>query len=119
MNPDRKAELIILLFTCNLRIDLCLLEYLKATYPILICLFLIKLEIQSPTSLVLNDFPTIDISSLTIPSVIDFSTAFLIKEDSSSSLKAYSNIIPADSIVAKGLAMFFPVAFGYDPFNMF
>ena len=75
----------------------------------------ISLANQSPISLVLNALLPSAKSSVTIDFSRDESTTLLIKSASSFRLNVSSNIIAADKIVANGFAMFFPVAWGYDP----
>ena len=71
---------------------------------------------QSPTSLVLYALDPFGArSSVTIPSSNDLLTTLLIASASAFKPKASSNIIAADKIVANGLAIFNPVACGYDP----
>jgi len=69
--------------------------------------------IQSPTAEVLIAFDlSSHKSSVTAPATIEASTAFLINAPSSISEKAYSNIMAAYRMVAHGLAIFNPAAWG-------
>lgn len=71
---------------------------------------------QSPTSLVLYAFDPFGAkSSVTTPCSNDLLTTALMASASAFNPKASSNIIAADNIVANGLAIFNPVACGYDP----
>ena len=71
---------------------------------------------KSPTSDVeLGLTPAGAISSVTMFFSIDKFTARRIAAPASASAKAYSNIIAADRMVAIGLAIFLPAAWGYEP----
>src|SRR5690606_42161832 len=60
---------------------------------------------QSPTSLVLNALPESARSSVTTPSARERFTTILMASASSLRLKAVSNIMAAESTVARGFAM--------------
>lgn len=68
--------------------------------------------IHFPTSDVLYAFPFAAISSVTIFSVREASTALRIASASVCKPKAYSSINAAERMAARGLAMSFPAAWG-------
>src|SRR5690554_4676843 len=91
------------------------LKYLFDDYSLCYLLVFIYSVIHSPTSLSLYILPPSAISSVTIPASRLAFTASRIMAPSSLRLKLYSNISAAERIIARGFAISFPAAWGYEP----